>query len=68
MAGRASRRWCESEQVEAANTIRRWAGLPELGNDEKLVAPSSRPLPVLEALFANELDELREAIREGRRL
>ena len=58
----------EAEQVEAANTIRRWAGLPELGNDEKLLAPSSRQLPVLDALFANELDELRGAIREGHRL
>jgi hypothetical protein len=58
----------EAERLEAANTIRRWAGLPELGYDQKLVAPSGRPLPVLDALFANELDELRGAIREGRRL
>jgi len=57
----------DAEQLEAANTVRRWAGLPPLGGDRR-VATSSSQRPVLEALFASELDELRGALRQGHRL
>jgi hypothetical protein len=57
----------EPEQLEAANTVRRWAGLPPFGS-AGLVAPSSRQNPVQDAVSATELDGLGSLFRQGRRL
>lgn len=51
----------DAAQLEAANTVRRWAGLPPFKADRK--APSSALSPVQDAAFSTPLDGLEPFFR-----